>query len=79
MGPMLGLAIQDGTINGNMISFRQTIVGRGGGSGTLNLLYEGTLNGDLINFSRRPATDVESGGRGNNVAAPVEFTAERIG
>ena len=80
MGPVVGVAIQDGKVDGNTISFRQTIVGRGGGSGTLNLLYEGTLSGDLINFSRRPATDVErGGGRGFSIADPVEFAAERIG
>jgi hypothetical protein len=79
MGPLLGLAIEDGMVDGARISFRQTIVGRGGGSGTLTLVYEGTMEGELIRFMRRPATDVErGGGRGFSVADPVEFAAERI-
>jgi hypothetical protein len=58
------IAIEEGTIQGNTLKFKQKQQGRGGEQ---ILSYTGTLKGDEIAFSRQ----VE--GQGN----PVEFTAKR--
>ena len=90
MGPLFGLPIDGGMVNGSQISFQQTIQGRGGGSGTLTLDYTGTVNGDRIAFTRVSATGGGGGGGngggrggggrggGGDVRDEVEFTAERV-
>ena len=81
MGPLFGVPIQDGKVDGNRISFKQTIQGRGGGSGTLTLDYTGIVSADEIAFTRVSATG-GGGGRGGRGGADlrdeVEFTAERV-
>src|SRR5215475_8923900 len=57
--------IEEGTVKGNTISFKQKQMGRGG---EVILLYTGTISGDEIKFKREP-----QGGQG----MPVEFTAKR--
>lgn len=57
--------IEEGTVKGNAISFKQKQMGRGG---EVILLYTGTISGDEIKFKREP-----QGGQG----MPVEFTAKR--
>ena len=57
--------IEEGTVKGNNISFKQKQMGRGG---EVILLYTGTISGDEIKFKREP-----QGGQG----MPVEFTAKR--
>ena len=90
MGPIFGAPIEEGMVDGNQISFKQTIQGRGGGSGTLTLDYSGTVSGDEIAFTRVSATgggggDGDGGGRGGrggrgraDLRDEVEFTAERV-
>jgi len=58
------IPIEEGTIQGSTLKFKQKAQGRGGEQ---ILSYTGTLKGDEITFSRQ----VE--GQGN----PVEFTAKR--
>jgi hypothetical protein len=57
--------IEEGTLKGNTVSFKQKQMGRGG---EVILLYTGTVSGDEIKFKREP-----QGGQG----MPVEFTAKR--
>ena len=82
MGPLFGVPIEEGTSDGNRITFKQTIQGRGGGSGTLTLDYTGIVSGDEIAFARVSATGSgggDGGGRGGaDLRDPVEFTAERV-
>ena len=63
-GPVM---IEEGTVSGNTIKFKQKQMGRGG---EIILDYTGTLSGDEIKFKREP-----EGGQG----MPVEFTAKRAG
>ncbi|PYS55953.1 MAG: hypothetical protein DMG13_01815 [Acidobacteria bacterium] len=58
------IPIEEGTIQGNTIKFKQKQQGRGG---EVILNYSGTLKGDEIAFSR------QAEGQAN----PVEFTAKR--
>jgi hypothetical protein len=57
--------IEEGTIKGTAITFKQKQMGRGG---EVILLYTGTVSGDEIKFKRE-----QQGGQG----MPVEFTAKR--
>jgi hypothetical protein len=57
--------IEEGTVSGNTIKFKQKQMGRGG---EVILDYTGTLSGDEIKFTR-----MQEGGQG----MPVEFTAKR--
>jgi len=57
--------IEEGTVTGNTVKFKQKQMGRGG---EVVLLYTGTVSGDEIKFKREP-----EGGQG----MPVEFTAKR--
>src|SRR5206468_10902580 len=59
------IPIEEGTIQGNTIKFKQKQQGRGG---EVILNYTGTVSGDEIKFSR-----MAEGGQG----MPVEFTAKR--
>ena len=59
------IPIEEGTVSGNTIKFKQKQMGRGG---EVVLNYSGTISGDEIKFTRQ----VE-GGQG----MPVEFTAKR--
>jgi hypothetical protein len=58
------IPIEEGTIQGNTIKFKQKQQGRGG---EVIMMYTGTVKGDEIDFSRQPE------GQGN----PVAFTAKR--
>lgn len=57
------IPIEEGTISGNTIKFKQKQMGRGG---EVIMNYTGTLAGDEIKFTRQP-----EGGM------PQEFTAKR--
>ena len=57
--------IEEGTISGNTLKFRQKQMGRGG---EVVMNYTGTLSGDEIKFTRQA-----EGGQG----MPQEFTAKR--
>ena len=57
--------IEEGTISGNTLKFKQKQMGRGG---EIVLNYTGTLSGDEIKFPREA-----EGGQG----MPQEFTAKR--
>jgi hypothetical protein len=59
------IPIEDGSVSGNTIKFKQKQMGRGG---EIILNYTGTISGDEIKFKREP-----EGGQG----MPVEFTAKR--
>ena len=59
------IPIEDGSVSGNTVKFKQKQMGRGG---EIILLYTGTISGDEIKFKREP-----EGGQG----MPVEFTAKR--
>lgn len=63
-GPIM---IDEGTISGNTVKFKQKQMGRGGNPDTI-INYTGTLSGDEIKFTR-----MVEGGQG----MPVEFTAKR--
>ena len=85
MGPLFGVPIEEGMVEGNRIKFKQTIQGRGGGSGTLALDYVGVVSGDEITFTRVSATGGgggNAGGRGGRDRADlrdeIEFTAVRV-
>ena len=58
------IPIEEGTIQGNTIKFKQKQQGRGG---EVVMTYTGTVKGDEIAFSR------QAEGQGN----PVEFTAKK--
>jgi hypothetical protein len=57
--------IEEGTVSGNTIKFKQKQMGRGG---EIVLNYTGTIMGDEIKFTRQA-----EGGQG----MPQEFTAKR--
>jgi hypothetical protein len=59
------MAISDGKIDGDQISFTQTMEFNGN---TMKLIYKGTVSGDEIKFTRQRA-----GGEGQG----QEFTAKR--
>src|SRR2546422_10382282 len=59
------IPIEEGTVSGTTIKFKQKQMGRGG---EVILNYTGTISGDEIKFSR-----MQEGGQG----MPVEFTAKR--
>ena len=59
------IPIEEGTVSGNTIKFKQKTMGRGGE--VINV-YSGTISGDEIKFTR-----TQEGGQG----MPVEFTAKR--
>ncbi len=59
------IPIEEGTVSGSTIKFKQKQMGRGG---EVILNYTGTVSGDEIKFSR-----MQEGGQG----MPVEFTAKR--
>ncbi len=59
------IPIEEGTVSGNTVKFKQKQMGRGG---EIILNYTGTVSGDEIKFSR-----MAEGGQG----MPVEFTAKR--
>src|SRR5262249_38396363 len=61
------IPIEEGSVSGNTIKFKQKQMGRGG---EVILNYTGTINGDEIKFTRQ-----QEGGQG----MPVEFTAKRAG
>ena len=57
--------IEEGSIKGDTVMFKQKQMARGG---EVILMYTGTVSGDEIKFKREP-----QGGQG----MPVEFTAKR--
>jgi hypothetical protein len=57
--------IEEGSVSGNTVKFKQKQMGRGG---EVILVYTGTVSGDEIKFKRE-----QEGGQG----MPVEFTAKR--
>jgi hypothetical protein len=59
------IPIEEGSVSGNTIKFKQKQMGRGG---EVILNYTGTVSGDEIKFTRQA-----EGGQG----MPVEFTAKR--
>ena len=59
------IPIEEGTVTGNTVKFKQKQMGRGG---EVILNYTGTVSGDEIKFTR-----MQEGGQG----MPVEFTAKR--
>lgn len=59
------IPIEDGTISGNTIKFKQKQMGRGG---EVIMNYTGTVSGSEIKFTRQP-----EGGQA------VEFTAKKAG
>ena len=59
------IPIEEGSVSGNTIKFKQKQMGRGG---EVILNYNGTISGDEIKFTRQ-----QEGGQG----MPVEFTAKR--
>ena len=59
------IPIEEGSVTGNTIKFKQKQMGRGG---EIVLNYSGTISGDEIKFTRQ-----QEGGQG----MPVEFTAKR--
>ena len=69
--------ISDGKIDGDQVSFTQTMEFNGN---SMKILYKGTVSGDQINFTRTregggggEAQGRKGGGRGG----PTEFTAKR--
>jgi hypothetical protein len=59
------IPIEEGSVKGNTVSFKQKQMGRGG---EIVFLYTGTVMGDEIKFKRE-----QQGGQG----MPQEFTAKR--
>ena len=59
------IPIEEGTIQGNTIKFKQKQQGRGG---EVIMMYTGTIKGEEIAFTR------QAEGQGN----PVEFTAKKM-
>ena len=59
------IPIEEGSVSGNTIKFKQKQMGRGG---EVILNYTGTISGDEIKFTRQ-----QEGGQG----MPFEFTAKR--
>jgi len=67
--------ISDGKINGDQISFSQTMEFNGN---TMKILYKGTISGDQITFTRtREGGGGQGGGQGRKGGAPMQFTAKR--
>jgi len=64
------VAISDGTIKGNAVSFK---VVREFNGNKFTLAYKGTLDGDTIKFTRT----FEGEAPGGQAPPPVEFTANR--
>ena len=71
-GPQGDMEISDGKIDGDTISFTQTMEFNGN---TMKILYKGTISGDSIKFTRE-----REGGGGQaqgRKGGPMEFTAKR--
>jgi hypothetical protein len=67
--------ISDGKINGDQISFSQTMEFNGN---QMKILYKGTISGDQINFTRmREGGQGGGGGQGRKGGGPMQFTAKR--
>jgi hypothetical protein len=67
--------ISDGKINGDQISFSQTMEFNGN---TMKILYKGTISGDQITFTRtREGGGGQGGGQGRKGGGPMQFTAKR--
>jgi hypothetical protein len=71
-GPQGDMEISDGKIDGDTISFSQTMEFNGN---TMKILYKGTVSGDSINFTR--TREGGGGGEGRKGGGPMEFTAKR--
>jgi len=69
-GPRGDSEISDGKIDGDTISFTQTMEFNGN---TMKILYKGTVSGDEIKFTRTR----EGGFQGRKGGGPTEFTAKR--
>jgi len=67
------VAISDGKIDGDQVSFTQTMEFNGN---TMKMIYKGTISGDSIKFTR----ERQGGGgqaQGRKGGGPMEFTAKR--
>ena len=67
------MEISDGKIDGDQISFTQSMEFNGN---TMRILYKGTISGDSIKFTR----ERQGGGgqaQGRKGGGPMEFTAKR--
>jgi hypothetical protein len=71
-GPRGDMEISDGKIDGDTITFSQTMEFNGN---TMKILYKGTVSGDSINFTR--TREGGGGGEGRKGGGPMEFTAKR--
>ena len=72
-GPQGDMDISEGKIDGDTISFSQTMEFNGN---TTKILYKGTISGDSIKFTR----ERQGGGgqaQGRKGGGPMEFTAKR--
>lgn len=72
-GPRGDTEISDGKIDGDQISFVQTMEFNGN---SMKILYKGTISGDQIKFTR----EREGGGsqaQGRKGGGPMEFIAKR--
>jgi hypothetical protein len=70
-GPQGDMDISEGKIDGDTISFSQTMEFNGN---TTKILYKGTISGDSIKFTREREG---GGGQGRKGGGPTEFTAKR--
>jgi hypothetical protein len=74
-GPRGEMEISDGKINGDQISFSQTMEFNGN---TMKILYKGSISGDQITFTRtREGGGGQGGGQGRKGGGPMQFTAKR--
>lgn len=77
-GPQGDMDISDGKIDGDMISFTQTMEFNGN---TVKILYKGTVSGDEIKFTREREGGGGPGGQGQGQGrrggGPMQFTAKR--
>ena len=71
-GPQGDMDISEGKIDGDTITFSQTMEFNGN---TMKILYKGTVSGDSINFTR--TREGGGGGEGRKGGGPMEFTAKR--
>jgi hypothetical protein len=71
-GPRGDMEISDGKIDGDTITFSQTMEFNGN---TMKILYKGTVSGDSINYPR--PREGGGGGEGRKGGGPMEFTAKR--
>ena len=71
-GPRGDMEISDGKIDGDTITFSQTMEFNGN---TMKILYKVTVSGDSINFTR--TREGGGGGEGRKGGGPMEFTAKR--